>query len=297
MQEREGSRTKVLFDRAASGRNVMRRSTWVSRLILSSIPSRVALPRSRGGGLVLAAAVFVGAATRAAGAPSLAGVHWYNGDSNVLDLSVPAGECGYNVEVIFDTGWCDGNPSTDPGDVRSAAATAKAHGLVNIVRVDYRQLQAVPVNSGEYGSWATGLIKCTQELGDLASLFIVGNEPNIEDGGRAEGDIRGDEYASAFNYLYSRKAEMPSTTQLLATGLYARHPQVKGVALWDDGGIVDVIPAFTEYSLQHYFAVPRPSRSALMCAATPLSPAVGGRTLELCRKVSGAGGDAPPAEP
>ena len=45
----------------------------------------------------------------------------------------------------------------------------------------------------------------------------MGNEPNIEDGGRPAGDIRGDEYASAFNYLYSRKAEMPSATQLLAT--------------------------------------------------------------------------------
>jgi hypothetical protein len=57
----------------------------------------------------------------------------------------------------------------------------------------------VPTSSGEYGSWATGVIRCTQELSDLASLFVVGNEPNIEDGGRPEGDIRGDEYASAFN--------------------------------------------------------------------------------------------------
>ena len=178
----------------------MRRSNWASRVALSSVAALLAL-----------------APARAAGAPSLAGVHWYSGDSSMLDLSVPAGERGFNVEVIFDTGWCDGDPSTDPGDVRSVAATAKAHGLVNIVRVDYHQQQAVPTSSGEYASWATGFIKCTQELGDLASLFVVGNEPNIEDGGRPEGDIRGDEYASAFNYLYSRKAEMPSGTQLLAT--------------------------------------------------------------------------------
>ena len=175
----------------------MRRSAWAARAALSSL-------------LGLAPSF-------AAGAPSLAGVHWYSGDSGMLDLSLPAGERGYNVEVIFDTGWCDGDPGTDPGGVRAVAATAKAHGLVNIIRVDYHQLLAVPTSSGEYAAWAAGFIKCTQELGDLASLFVVGNEPNIEDGGRPAGDIRGDEYASAFNYLYSRKAEMPSATQLLAT--------------------------------------------------------------------------------
>ena len=175
----------------------MRRSTWAARAALSSL-------------LGLAPAL-------AAGAPSLAGVHWYSGDSGMLDLSLPAGERGYNVEVIFDTGWCDGDPGTDPGGVRAVTATAKAHGLVNIIRVDYHQLQAVPTSAGEYASWAASFIKCTQELGDLASLFVVGNEPNIEDGGLPAGDIRGDEYASAFNYLYSRKAEMPSATQLLAT--------------------------------------------------------------------------------
>jgi PKD repeat protein len=166
--------------------------------------------RSLPAALVLAAALVAGAPTQAVGAASLAGVHWYSGDSSMLDLSVPAGERGYNVEVIFDTGWCDGNPATDPGDVRSVAATAKAHGLVNIIRVDYRQMLAVPQASGEYAAWATDFIKCTQELSDLSNLFIVGNEPNIE------GNISAAAYASAFNLLYSRKGEMPSGTQLLA---------------------------------------------------------------------------------
>jgi hypothetical protein len=166
--------------------------------------------RSLPAALVLAAALVAGAPTQAVGAASLAGVHWYSGDSSMLDLSVPAGERGYNVEVIFDTGWCDGNPSTDPGGVRSVAATAKAHGLVNVIRVDYRQMLAVPQASGEYAAWATDFIKCTQELSDLSNLFIVGNEPNIE------GNISAAGYASAFNLLYSRKGEMPSGTQLLA---------------------------------------------------------------------------------
>ncbi len=188
----------------------MRRPTSPSRVAERLLGFCAALTLARGRGLVLAAAVLA-AASPAAAAPSLAGVHWYSGDSAMLDLTAPVGERGHNVEVIFDTGWCDGNPSTDPGDVRSVAATAKAHGLVNIIRVDYHQMQAVPASSAEYAAWATGFIKCTQELGDLSSLFIVGNEPNIE------GNIPAAAYADAFNYLYSRKAEMPSGTQLLAT--------------------------------------------------------------------------------
>src|SRR5574341_328025 len=183
---------------AAQGRSVMPHSGMLDRV------------RSLPAALVLAAALVAGAPTQAVGAASLAGVHWYSGDSSMLDLSVPAGERGYNVEVIFDTGWCDGNPSTDPGGVRSVAATAKAHGLVNVIRVDYRQMLAVPQASGEYAAWANDFIKCTQELSDLSNLFIVGNEPNIE------GGISAAAYASAFNLLYSRKGEMPSGTQLLA---------------------------------------------------------------------------------
>ena len=89
-----------------------------------------------------------------------------------------------------------------------------------------------------------------------------------------------------------------------AAGLYAKHPQVLGVHIWDGGDLSPLIPVLTEYSLQHYFAIPKPSRSALMCAATPLTPAVGMRTPvgirtreALCRMVSGEEGDAPPAEP
>ena len=189
----------------------MRHPAKLDRVVVSSARSSPARWRSLLARLLLAAAFFVGAPARAVAAASLAGVHWYSGDSSMLDLAVPAGERGFNVEVIFDTGWCDGNPSTDPGGVRAVAATAKAHGLVNIIRVDYRQMLAVPPGSAEYASWAADFIKCTQELSDLSSLFVVGNEPNIE------GSISAVAYASAFNHLYSRKGEMPAGTQLLAT--------------------------------------------------------------------------------
>jgi hypothetical protein len=153
----------------------------------------------------------LGASDRQASGVSLAGVHWYSGDSSMLDLSLPVGQRGWNVEVIFDVGWCDGDPRSDPGGARAVSQIAKNDGLVNIIRVDYRQMVAVPPNPGDFGGWADGFIKCTRELNDLASLYVVGNEPNIE------GDIDAAQYAAAFNYLYSRRGEMPAGTQLIAT--------------------------------------------------------------------------------
>ncbi|HLB64039.1 MAG TPA: hypothetical protein VJJ46_04305, partial [Anaerolineales bacterium] len=150
-------------------------------------------------------------ADAAASNVSLAGVHWYSGDSGMLDPSIPAGERGWNVEVIFDVGWCDGDPATDPGGVRSVAQTARNDGLVNIIRVDYRDMVAVPTDPAAYASWAASFIRCTTELGDLSLTYIVGNEPNIE------GNISATQYAAAFNYLYSRRSEMPAGAELLAT--------------------------------------------------------------------------------
>jgi hypothetical protein len=46
-----------------------------------------------------------------------------------------------------------------------------------------------------------------------------------------------------------------------ASDLYARHPQVKGVNIWDGGDLSPLIPALTAYSLQNYFAIPRSQRS------------------------------------
>ena len=164
-------------------------------------------------GLLLAAFIgpFENRAQAASPNVSLAGVHWYSGDSGMLDSTVPLGERGWNIEVIFDVGWCDGNPATDPGGVRAVAQTAKDHGLLNIIRVDYRQMVAVPANSGEFDGWAASFIRCTQELSDLSSRYIVGNEPNIE------GNLSAAQYATAFNHLYGRRGEMPAGTELLAT--------------------------------------------------------------------------------
>lgn len=149
---------------------------------------------------------------------SLAGVHWYGGDSNILDMSAPWGTRGWNVEAIYDVSHCDGNRNTAIGgtDVRSKAIKARDDGLVNIIRIDYRNGLAVPRNNSEFDDWAAKFIQCIQELNDVANLFIVGNEPNLEDGawGR-NGGIRPQQYADAFNYLYQRK---PTGVRLLVAG-------------------------------------------------------------------------------
>ena len=44
-----------------------------------------------------------------------------------------------------------------------------------------------------------------------------------------------------------------------AAGLYAQHPQVLGVNIWDGGDLSPLIPALTGYALQNYFAIPRPT--------------------------------------
>lgn len=152
-------------------------------------------------------------ATPAPAAVSLAGVHWYSGDSAMLDSGIPAGERGWNVETIFNVTSCDGNPSTDPEGVRVKAQRAKDHGLVNIIRIDYQPLVAVPASSGQYMAWSNGFINCVNELASVASHFAVGNEPNIE------GNLTAQQYASAFNHLWGRKSAMPAATQLLAVHL------------------------------------------------------------------------------
>lgn len=141
---------------------------------------------------------------------SLAGVHWYSDDSGMLGSDVPWGQKGWNVEAIYDSSWCDGNRDTPIGNnVHALAERAKNDGLVNIIRIDYRNYQAVPRYSWEYDGWVTEFTNCVSELSDVSSRFIVGNEPN------AEGGFSAQEYADAFDYLYTRK---PGGVSLLVAG-------------------------------------------------------------------------------
>jgi len=160
----------------------------------------------------------------AVAAPSgvaLAGVHFYNsnpeltGLPGLLDNAVPLGQRGWNVEYIPNVAGCDLR-------MRDFAQQAKNAGLVNIIRIDYGNGWAVPVNPLEYETWKNAFKNCIANFGDVASLYIVGNEPNLDCGpkdpaGRCLAPpITATQYANAFNYLFDRKVELLAGTELLA---------------------------------------------------------------------------------
>ena len=147
--------------------------------------------------------------SRALADVSIVGVHWYSGDKDVLDGGIPLGERGWNVEAVY--GVSDLGARTHALD---KATIARNDGLINIIRIDYRGGQAVPLGSGEYDAWADGFIDRVWDFSGVAPIFIVGNEPTIE----PSSGTGAAEYGNAFNYLYARKGEMPGGTELLAAG-------------------------------------------------------------------------------
>lgn len=141
--------------------------------------------------------------------------HWYSGDSSMLDGSVAAGRRGFNVETVIGS-------SSSPDYAIAKSRTARDHGLANIIRIDYRTYQAVPYTSSDYDGWAREFYAVAGRFASegLATLFIVGNEPNIE------GKLTAAEYAAAYNYLY-RHASRPAGIELLAAGPATFSPDVK----------------------------------------------------------------------
>lgn len=162
------------------------------------------------GALLLGIIPAEGSSAQAVSGNSLGGVHWYSGDSSMLDARIPWGQRGWNLEAIYDVEHCDGDRNTAIGnDVRALARQARDHGLVNFIRIDYRNFLAVPRNAWERPEWIRRFNLCVSELSDLSSLFIVGNEPNLE------GGITSQQYADAFNALYQQK---PAGINLLVAG-------------------------------------------------------------------------------
>jgi len=141
--------------------------------------------------------------------------HWYSGDSSLLDSSVAAGRRGFNVETVIGS-----NSSADV--LLQRARIARDHGLVNIIRIDYRSYWAVPYESRDYDTWAREFFaqvgRFTAE--GLSTLFIVGNEPNLE------GKVTASEYAAAYNALYGHAAR-PAGISLLVAGPGTFAPDVK----------------------------------------------------------------------
>ncbi|MBI3039721.1 hypothetical protein HYY75_11870 [bacterium] len=95
---------------------------------------------------------------------------------------------------------------------KQGAQRAKEHGLMNIIRIDYKSGIPAPADPADYKAFGDSFIATVKKLSGVCDLFIVGNEPTIE------GNMTAQEYASAFLSVYRRKGEMPSGTKLLAAG-------------------------------------------------------------------------------
>ncbi len=176
-------------------------------------------------------AVVMALSAQAMAVPSLAGVHFYSGDISMLDQTLPLGERGWNVEGVWSSDTCLG----DMAGVRSRLSAAKNAGLVNILRVDYRSMVAVP--PGAYDGWVNEFNNCISKTSDLVSHYIVGNEPNIE------GGITPTAYAAAFDYLYPRKVggqllavhNSPFTDPAWITSMASQLDNVDGFAFHTGG--------------------------------------------------------------
>ena len=139
----------------------------------------------------------------------LRGVHWWK------DTSTDFTGILWNVEsVIALTTDPDANGNTSynvnhVNEIHGYCRAARNHGLVNIVRLDWKKGQAVPTAGEGYATWTERFTSAVNKLKDVATIFIVGNEPDIE------GGLTGRQYATAFNHLYGRKV---TGTKYLAAG-------------------------------------------------------------------------------
>ena len=144
-------------------------------------------------------------------------MHWWDPDSTPALPKV-----GWNVESVI--ALVNNNNEYDSGAVDlalSRCTQARNYGLVNIVRLDWKAKHAAPRSSDDYGEWTERFTEAVNRLKGVASLFIVGNEPNIESGRGPHQGVERDqglisfEYASAFDHLYSHKV---AGTKYLAAG-------------------------------------------------------------------------------
>ena len=147
---------------------------------------------------------------------NLRGVHWF--DSSRSDLTGTF----WNVELVHGVST---QPSEDEALAYNSDEVAKArrhcvaarnYGLVNIVRIDWKGGHAVPTNPYLYGIWTEHFNRAVNELKDVATIFIVGNEPTIEPWGDPHRGITSRQYADAFNSLYGDSNRVSDVMYLAA---------------------------------------------------------------------------------
>ncbi len=159
---------------------------------------------------------------------NLRGVHWFESSRNdltgifwnvesVIALSTEPAEDDPNQETFYNANHVN--------DIRGHCQAARNYGLVNIVRLDWMKGQAVPRPEEGYDIWKERFFSAVNRLKDVATIFIVGNEPTME------GEITSGQYAAAFNELYGDSNKVAGVRYLAA-----------GPAGWDAaGGEIDTV--------------------------------------------------------
>ena len=148
---------------------------------------------------------------------NLRGVHWWKHTSTDLTGIF------WNVESVIgvstEPAGVGGPTVYNRGEVavaRNRCVRARNHGLVNLVRLDWKPNHAVPTDGRFLDSWKEHFALAVNALKDVATIFIVGNEPNIEPDGEQDEyhGITSHQYADAFRDLYAEK--VPGTMYLAA---------------------------------------------------------------------------------
>ena len=139
-------------------------------------------------------------------------MHWWKSTSTDFP------RVGWNVETVIgvstEPAGVGGPTVYNSGEVavaRNRCVRARNHGLVNIVRLDWRGGHAVPTDGRYHDSWKEHFTLAVNALKDVATIFIVGNEPTIE----PRHVISSRHYADAFGSLYANKVD---GTMYLAAG-------------------------------------------------------------------------------
>jgi hypothetical protein len=145
-----------------------------------------------------------GMPTTLVGRFNLAGVHFFSGRSALVDITLPFGLRGWNVEYVANSA------NRDAAAVSNARIAAQT-GMKNIIRIDYSPGHATPngcapVNGNvplHCWQWSFAVMDRIRDFTTnerLATIFVIGNEPNIE------GVPLAQDYSDAFNHFYQARA-------------------------------------------------------------------------------------------
>ena len=124
---------------------------------------------------------------------SIKGVHWIS--DNTFNQyrenpDSPEKTLAWNVETII------GHAEWKINDAKKYAQKANEINVQNLIRFDYGE-GVVPKDPSKYNEWVNQFRDIVNRFNGIATRFIVGNEPNLDN----EGKITPTEYAAAYKYL------------------------------------------------------------------------------------------------